>query len=116
MGAEKWFDLYSKAADALDTLDYFRAKYSNAEYAKGTEERAKDWNEMMFKVRAAGRMAFVFPQNLVVTAFISSCKFRNSENAVSDERYEEMFDAVEGLRGKALVNPSVLDYDPQRKP
>jgi hypothetical protein len=112
----KWFDLHSKAAEALDTLDYFRAKYPNAEHKKGTEERAKDWSDLMFKVRAVGTMAFVFPQNPIVTAFIASCKFRNSENAVSDERYKEMFEAVEGLREKALVNPSVLDYDPQRKP
>jgi len=111
----KWFDLYLRAAEALDTLDYFRVKYPNVEY-KGTEEWAKDWSEMMFKVRAAGRMAFVFPKNPTVTAFIVSCKFRDSENAVSDERYKEMFEPVEGLRGKALVNPSVLDYDPQRKP
>lgn len=66
----RWFDLYSKATEALDALDYFRAKYPNAEHKKGTEERAKDWSEMMFKVRAAGRMAFVFPQNHIVTAFI----------------------------------------------
>jgi hypothetical protein len=71
---------------------------------------------MMFKMRAVGRTAFVFPKNPTVTAFIASCKFNDSENAVSDERYREMFEAVEGLRGKALVNPSVLDYDPQRKP
>lgn len=112
----KWFDLYLEAAEALDTLDYFRTKYPNAEHKQGTEERAKDWNEMMLKVRAVGRTAFVFPQNPIVTAFIASCKFRDPENAVSDERYEEMFEAVEGLRVKAVVNPSVLDYDPLRKP
>jgi hypothetical protein len=112
----KWFDLYLEAAEALDTLDYFRAKYPNAEYKQGTEERAKDWNEMMLKVRAVGRTAFVFPKNPIVTAFIASCKFKDSESAVSDDRFKEMFEALEGLRAKALVNPSVLDYDSVRKP
>jgi len=112
----RWFELHSKAAEAFDALDYFRTNYPNVEYKKGTEERAKDWSEMMFKVRAAGRMAFVFPKNPIVTAFTDSCKFRNTENAVSDDFYKGMFEAVEGLRGKAVLNPSVLDYDPQRKP
>ena len=101
----KWFDLYLEAAEALDTVDYFRAKYSNAEYKQGTQEMAKDWNEMMLKVRAVGRTAFVFPQNPIVTAFIASCKFRDSERAVSDEHYKEMFEAVEGLRAGVEFRP-----------
>lgn len=111
----RWFDLYSKTAEALDTLEYFRVRYPDSKHKGGTEERAMDWSEMMFKIRAAGRMAFAFPQNPLVTAFIDSCKFRNSEDTVLDEGYEKMFEAVEGLRGKALVNLSVLDYDPKRK-
>jgi hypothetical protein len=111
----KWLDLYLEAAEALDTLDYFRAKYPKAEHSQG-EKRAKDWNLMMLKLRAAGRMAFVFPKNPTVTAFVDSCKFGDSENEVPDERCREIFEAVEGLRGKALVNPSVLGYDPLRKP
>jgi type II secretory pathway pseudopilin PulG len=111
-----WFDLYSKAAEVLDTLDYFRTQYPDAEYKRGTNDRVRDWGAMIFKVRAAGRMAFVFPKNPTVTAFIDACKFRNSEYTVTDKNYQEMFEAVESLRGKALMNPSVLEYDPQRRP
>jgi hypothetical protein len=110
----KWYELYFKAAEALDSLDYFRTKYRNARDL-GTEDRAKDWSEMMFKVRAAGRMAFVFPQNPIVTAFIASAAgFRDSQSAMSEEHYKKMDEAVEGLRENALLNPSVLLYRPYK--
>jgi hypothetical protein len=111
----KWYELYFKAAEALDSLDYFRTKYRNAEYKMGTEDRVEDWGEMMFQVRAAGRMAFVFPQDPVVTAFTASAAgFRNSQSAISEEHYKKMDEAVEGLRQKALLNPSVLLYRPYK--
>ncbi len=112
----KWFELYSKAAEVLDALDYFRHKYPNAEYKRGTEERARDWSAMMLKVRATGRMAFVFPKHPAVIGFTDACRFRDSGNALTDEYYQEMFQAVEALREKALINFSVLEYDPLRKP
>jgi hypothetical protein len=69
----------------------------------------------MFKVRAAGRMAFVFPQNPIVTAFIASAAgFRDSQSAMSEEHYKKMDEAVEGLRENALLNPSVLLYRPYK--
>jgi hypothetical protein len=111
----KWYELYFKAAEALDSLDYFRTMYRDAEHKMGTEDQVEDWGEMMFKVRAAGRMAFVFPKDPVVTLFTASAAgFRNSQSAMSEEHYKKMDEAVEGLRQKALLNPSVLFYRPYK--
>jgi len=110
----KWFDLYFKATEAYDFLDYFQKTYgSPGEPTWGTNEWQQDWNKLMFKIREAHSMAIVFPKDAAIDAlFDATAVFKNPEEAASPERLQAILDATEGLRSKSLVDASILTTAP----
>lgn len=106
----KWFDLYFKADEAYDALDYFRVKYPNSSLADwGSAQWEKDWNDLMRVMRTVNRMAVVFPKNVATDLlFTSTGAFSDPTEALSEGRLKQLLDAGEGLRQRALVDPSVL--------
>ena len=110
----KWFDLYFKATEAYDFLDYFQKTYgSPGEPTWGTNGWQQDWNKLMFKIREAHSMAVVFPKDAAIDAlFDATAAFKNPEEAASPERLQLILDATEGLRSKSLVDASILTAPP----
>lgn len=104
----KWFDLYFQASDTCHSLEHFQTLYETGSLS--TAECVADRNALMFRFRKMYAIAVVFPRNSVIDA-LASCAdgLENPEEVLSKARVQKMFDAVEGLRLKALVNASVLD-------
>jgi len=49
-------------------------------------------------------MALVFPKNSAIDELLAcTAVFKDEEQAVSNERLSKLFDAVEGVRQKALI-------------
>jgi len=54
-------------------------------------------------------MAVVFPKTPAIDELLAATAvFKDSHEAFSQERLDKLFDAVQNLREKALVHPSVL--------
>jgi len=103
----KWFDLYFQASDFYDHLERYRTLYQYRSYV--TTQDQEDWNELMFLIRRAHSMAVVFPKTPAIDELLAATAvFKDSHEAFSRERLEKVFDAVQNLREKALVHPSVL--------
>jgi hypothetical protein len=55
----------------------------------------------------------VFPVDPVVTELcLATADFQNVENVLAKKRLERIFDAMNSVREKALVDPDVLGQDP----
>jgi hypothetical protein len=104
----KWFDLYFKANEVYDSLDHFQTLYSDATPCTEESQKEKDWNRMMFITRQVQTMALVFPKNSVADEFLSSALFKDPAEALSKSRLNKVFNALEGIRQEALVDPAVL--------
>jgi len=107
----KWFDLYLKADEAYDSLDYYQTKYDGNNY--WTPERVQDFNDMMRKTRQSRAMAVVFPKNPATAELIAATTFPNDAGeakaaALSKERLQKLMNAVSGLYEKSQVNKNVL--------
>jgi uncharacterized membrane protein YidH (DUF202 family) len=104
----KWFDLYFKANEIHDSLDRFQTLYDDA--TPCTTEFQKDWNDLMFLIREVQSMAVVFPKNSVIEEFLScTAVFKDRAEVLSKCRLKKVFNAVEGIRLKALLDPTVLE-------
>lgn len=110
----KWFDLYFKANEAYDHLDYFQANYGGI--TMNPAQRADDWNELMRSIRQAHSMAVVFPQNPATDELFLCTKFKTFDEAFSKERLAKLLSAVDALRKKALVDQSVLATQMEKQP
>ncbi|MHB1794502.1 MAG: hypothetical protein ACYCPO_06005 [Acidobacteriaceae bacterium] len=106
-----WYDLYFKADEAYDALDHFLTQYPNAPLpGKVTDERSRQWNDLICTMRTVQRIATVFPINSVTDKLVSAtCIPDKTTQTISDEQRRKLFDAVDGVRGKALVDRSVLE-------
>ncbi len=106
----KWFDLYFKASQAYDALERFQTVYeSTFPESWGTPEMTHDWNNLMHLFREVGAMAVVFPKNTEIDKlFAAVAVFSNPQEAFSKDRLKAILDAMEGIRQKALVEPTVL--------
>lgn len=102
----KWFDLYFKANQVYDSLDRFQTLYDAA--TPCTTEFQKDWNDLMFLIREVQSMAVVFPKNSVIEEILSSTAVKDHAEALSKCRLKKVLNAVDGIRLKALVDPTVL--------
>ena len=103
----KWFDLYFKANEVYDSLDRFQTLYDAT--TPCTTEYRKDWNDLMFLIREVQSMAVVFPKNSVIEEILScTAVFKDRAEALSKCRLKKVFNAVDGIRLKALVDPTVL--------
>jgi hypothetical protein len=103
----KWADMYLKADETYDGLDRFRVLSDSWD----TEERGREWNDLMRLIRGAHAMAVVFPENPAVDAFLSCTKVFKDQTTVSKDRLSKVFDAVELIRERARVNRRVLEND-----
>jgi hypothetical protein len=64
----------------------------------------------MRAMRTVHRIALVFPQDPEVSALLgATAAFKDTGEAASKDRLSKVFDAVEGIRQKALIGTSVLD-------
>lgn len=106
----KWFDLYFMASEVWQSLDRFQAKYRsmNAATAGWQPVMYADFNDLMFSIRKLGAVAFVFPKCAPIEGLRSALDFSNPDEAFSTQRLEKIFDAVEDVRQKALVDASIL--------
>jgi hypothetical protein len=62
----------------------------------------------MHTFREACTMAAVFPKNPAIDTFFETVNFTNVNDPLSKERLKALFNALELLRQKALVNSDVL--------
>jgi len=101
----KWFDLYFKADEAYDDLDRFQILSPSW----NAQQLEWEWNELMRAMRGVHKMAVVFPKNPVIDALLSSTAvFNDQQQAISKDRLSGLFEAVEGVRKKALLNADIL--------
>jgi len=106
----KWYDLYFKAAEAYDLLDRYRTLYSVGQGRVAPTQAMEDsWNDLMMHVRVCHTMSTVFPKNRDIDDLHEATKFSKDEYVYDNERFKKFGDAVEGLRQKALLKPSVLE-------
>jgi hypothetical protein len=107
----KWFDLYFKADEAYDALDRFQALYpSPSSPGWDMPEWQRESHNLMRIMRTVHRIAVVFPRNPEVQAlFEATAVFSNADEYASKDRLSKIFDAVEGIRQKALIDTSVLE-------
>jgi hypothetical protein len=108
----KWFDLFFKADEAYDALDRFQTLYpSTSSPGWNTAEMQRESHDLMRTMRTVHRIAVVFPKNPVIDAlFEATAAFKEMGEATSKERLSKVFDAVQGVREKALVHDvSVLE-------
>lgn len=104
----KWFDLYFQASEFYDHLERYQTLYQNRKLVTAQDEQ--DWNELMFLIRRAHSMAVVFPQTPAIDELIkATAVFGDTPlEAFSKDRLKAVFEAVQGLREKALVHPTIL--------
>jgi hypothetical protein len=108
----KWFDLYFKADEAHDALDRFQALYpSTSAPGWNSVEMQRESHELMRIMRTVHRIALVFPQNPAIQSlFDATAAFENMDEATSKERLTKIFNAVDDIRQKALLDVSVLSF------
>jgi hypothetical protein len=106
----KWFDLYFMASEVYHSLDRFKSKHEGKNPAtRWDQETLIDFNELMFATRKLGAVAFVFPKCPSIDQLIGALAvFSNRDEAFSSERLDKVFDAVENVRAKTLVDASIL--------
>ncbi|HEV2419997.1 MAG TPA: hypothetical protein VGX94_19555 [Terriglobia bacterium] len=103
----KWFDLYFKASSAYDSLDRFQTLHDCTK--RETAEFIKDWNDLMSLIRDVHTMAVVFPKCPVIDDLIScTAVFKDCTEALSKDLMQKVLKAMEGIRQRALVDPTVL--------
>ena len=110
----KWFDLYLKANEAYDALERFQIQYGAGPPQPPNDGQWKqDFNNLIYVFRAVHALAMVFPVDPVVTELcLATADFQNVENVLAKKRLERIFDAMNSVREKALVDPDVLGQDP----
>jgi hypothetical protein len=110
----KWFDLYLKANEAYNALEKFQIQYGIGSLQSPDDGQWKqDFNNLIYIFRAVHALAMVFPIDPVVTELcLATVDFQNVENVFSKKRLERIFEAMNNVREKALVDPAVLSQDP----
>jgi hypothetical protein len=104
-----WFDLYLKASEACDFFEYFQKKYTGDHPQYVMNDYVADWNHLMALMRKTHAMAAVFPKNFVIDElFASTAVFKNQQEALSRERLDQVFNAVQNLREQSLLDPNIL--------
>ncbi|MGC2150916.1 MAG: hypothetical protein WA618_02655 [Terriglobales bacterium] len=105
---QKWFDLYAKADEAYDLLDWYCTVYQNSPNPQ-TPRQASDWNNLMYQIKRAHSMAMVFPKHDAINNLLQATgTFSNPADAFLPWRNPMLFDAVEDLRELAFLDPSIL--------
>jgi hypothetical protein len=103
----KWFDLYLEAERFSNLIEHFQTVFDRPLQTLEFETHA---NEVTFAGRDMLTHAGVFPQNAGIDA-VFSCLRKwplSPQNLLSKQMLAEYNDAIELLRQKALINPSIL--------
>lgn len=105
---QKWFDLYAKADQTHSMLLRYRKIYPVAFQDHSLEAR-QEWNSLMTLFLEAYTTAGCFPVNTAIDALLAATgSFTDPKCAYDEQRFARLGDAVEELRQKALLKPSVL--------
>jgi hypothetical protein len=105
---QKWFDLYAKADEAHSLLVRYKKIYPTV-LQNPTTEGKQDWNALMSVFLEAYTMAGCFPVNPAVNSLLAATgAFTGLADAYDETRFTKLGDAVEELRQRALLKPSVL--------
>ena len=110
---QKWFDLYAKADQAHSMVLAYRQIYP-VEIQDHSLEAKQEWNALMKVFLEAYTMAGCFPKNAAIdTLLAATSSFTDPKCAYDKQRFAKLGDAVEELRQKSLLKPSVLLIDRQ---
>jgi hypothetical protein len=105
-----WFDLFLKADEAYNMLDYYQSTYAN-QHAPQTQQQAADWTKLIFHIRRLHSMGLAFPPNWVgQELFSATTGFEHSENAFDENRLSRIFDASHYVLSQAKLNASLLKH------
>jgi hypothetical protein len=106
-----WYDLYFKADESYDALLHFAIRYPDAPLPGDvSEERIEKWNDLILAMRTMHRIAMVFPKNQAIDELVSATiMLDKTTQTISEEQRSKFFNAVDGIRTKALVDTSVLE-------
>jgi hypothetical protein len=105
---QKWFDLYAKADEGYDLLDWYCTVYQSSPKPQ-TPAQASDWNSLMYLIKRAHSMAVVFPKHSAIDKLLQATSaFNNPADAFLPWRKPLFFEAVQDLRDMAKLDPSVL--------
>lgn len=102
----KWFELYFEAEKAYDALDQFQCQYVDGAPDHSKDDWKKyvsDVNVLASVIRRVHSMAAVFPMTPELDKLFHSTVFPNDNDLLSIDRKTAVFDAVEGIRQKALI-------------
>jgi len=103
----KWFDLYLEAEKFTNSLEHLQTLY---DVPLETTEFETLANNVTFAGRHVITLASVFPQNTAINALFACVQKwpLSSHNLLTKQMLAEYADAIELLRQKALVDPSIL--------
>ena len=103
----KWFDLYLEAERFTNSLEHLQALYDAPLETAEFETLA---NNVTFAGRHMITIASVFPQNTAINALFACVQKwpLSPHNLLSKQMLADYADAIELLRQKALVDPSIL--------
>ena len=102
----KWFDLYLEAERAYDSLDQLQSQYADGPPSHDSDEwnkYATEVNSLMLMMRRVHSMAAVFPVMPELSTLFQNAVFPNEGDLLSADRKKSLFEAVEGIRQKALI-------------
>lgn len=102
----RWFELYFEAEKAYDSLAQLQAQYADGPPLHHTDEwnkYASEVNALTLMMRRVHSLAAVFPVMPEVTTLFLNSVFPNENDYLSEARKNSLFDAVEGIRQRALI-------------
>lgn len=104
----KWFNLYVEADRAINLLEAFQIKYGKVSADSNTWKA--EWESTVHQLRRVCSMGAVFPINPATDRFFAAAAaIPNPEWGLPKGCFDEVSEAVEDIRQKALVDPTVLD-------
>jgi hypothetical protein len=104
---QQWFTLFFEANAAYDLLDQFHS-IVKAPGGPALQDEQAGLGAATLQMKKAQGLAAVFPKCVEVDALFEATKLSIRADYLSPEKLKTLFDAVEGLRQKALVSPDVL--------
>jgi hypothetical protein len=104
---QQWFTLFFEANAAYDLLERFHS-IVNVPGGAATQDLQAGLGAATLQMKKAQGLAEVFPKCVEVDALFEATKFPTYNDYVRPEKLKLLFEAVEGLRQKALVSLDVL--------
>lgn len=111
---QKWFDLYFATSSAYDAMDKLQAdcvvQGGRIISVRGGESYLDRANELIVLFRDIHAMAMVFPKSATIDRLSSATSgfVNDPTEMLSKQRLQNLMNAMNDIREKALVNSSVL--------